>query len=128
MTKIEIKLLIDNITPKTIELFFLNNINVIFYKYAGFTWFFIKTVINIIAVDNSISNSLSNRLALINFKTNAVIDSNSENSSSNKKSYLSDDCSSLFNDDHYKDNLDVGSNSKSDINLMVLIKKCIQQQ
>lgn len=57
-----------------------------------------------------------------------MIISDFDNSSFNKESYPSNDCSLLFNDNHNKDNLNVGSNSKFDINLTVLIKKHTREQ
>lgn len=75
------------------------------------------------AVDNSVLNSLSNRLASINIKTNTVIDSDSNNSSSDKESYLFDNCSFLSNNDYHKNNLDIASNNKSSTSLIVSIKK-----
>lgn len=108
--------------------FFLNNIDAIFYKYAEFIWFFIGIAANVVMINNSISNSLDNHLALINIETNAVIDSNFNNSSSNKESYFFDNCIFLFNHDYYKDNLNINSNDKFDISLIVLIKKRIWQK
>lgn len=79
-------------------------------------------------VNNSIPNFLCNCLVLIDIKTNIVVDFDSENSTSNKKIYLSNDYIFLFNNNYYKDNLSINSNYKSAINLIILIKKRTQQE
>lgn len=122
IARIEIKLPIDNVTSQTIKNFSLNNINTIFHKYASFIRFLITTAVNIVAIDDSMPNSFGNHQALVNIETNVVIDFNPDNYSSNKNSYLSDDYSSLSNDNYYKDNLNNGSNGESGIPLTVSIK------
>lgn len=73
-------------------------------------------------------NFFGNCLAPINVETNVVLDSDSDNSSSNKNSYFSNNYSFLFNYDHYKNNLNGNNNSKSNISSMVIIKKRIWEQ
>lgn len=128
MAKIEIKLSANNVTFKTIKQFFLNNIDSLFLEYNSFTWSFIRTTADVVAINDSKPNFSSNCPTLINIWTNAVINSDLDNFSSKKESYLSNDCSFSSNNNHYKNNLNVGINSKSDISLIVLIKKCIWQE
>lgn len=76
-------------------------------------------------INNSMPNFLSNHLALIKIKTNAIVDFDLDNFSFNKKSYFFNNCNFLSNNNYYKDNLNNGSNSKFNINLTVLIKNYI---
>lgn len=101
MARIKIKLSKDNVTSKTIKQFCLNNINAIFHVHTSFTWFFIKTAVNIVTINNSMPNFSSKRPTLIDVESNAVVDFNLDNSSSNKKSYLSNDCGFSFNSNYY---------------------------
>lgn len=128
IAKIEINFWQTILSLKSSNSFFLNNIDAIFYKYVEFIWFFIGIAADIVIINNSISNSLDNHLALINIETNAVIDFNLNNSSSNKESYFFDNCIFSFNHDYHKDNLNIGSNDKFDISLIILIKKRIWQK
>lgn len=127
MARIEIKLLINNIIFKTTKIFFLNNINTIFYKYTSFIQFFKKIAVNVVVINNSMPNSFNNYLVLINIITNVVIDSNLDNFRSNKKNYLFNNCSFLSKNNFYKNNINSSSNRKFGINLVILIKNCIQQ-
>lgn len=123
MARIEIKLLIDNIIFKTIKQFSLNNIDTIFHKYVGFTWSLIGIIANLKMVNKSVPNSPDNHPALINIETNIVMDSNLNNFSSNKDGCFFNKCIFSFNHNHHKDNLNIDSNGKFDISLIVLIKK-----
>ena len=77
------------------------------------------------AVDDSMTNSSDNFFTSINVKTNIVVDFDLDNFSSNKDSYLFNNCNFLSNDNHHKDNLDGGSNSESGTSLIILVKKRI---
>lgn len=112
VAKVEIKLPADNVTPETIEQFSLNNIDTLFHEHAGFTWSLIRTAANVVVIDYNVPNSLGDSLASIHVETNAVVDPDPDDCSSNEDP--SDDCTFSFNDDHYNNNFDDSSNSESD--------------
>lgn len=80
------------------------------------------------AVDNSVPNFFNNCPVSINIETNIEIDFNLDNSNSNKDSYFSNNHSFLFNHDYHKNNLNGGSNNKSNTSLTISIQKRIWQQ
>lgn len=67
MVIVEIKFQANNITSKTIEQFFLNNIVNIFEKHAIFTWFLIKITADIIVIGFVLPKSTGNSSTIVNF-------------------------------------------------------------
>lgn len=128
MAKIKVKLPANNVISEIIEQFLSKNFDTIFNKYAGFILSYIRAGSNIIAGDNSLLNFLCNHLSPINVDINIVVDFHSDNSSSNKHSYLFNAFGSLSNYDYHKNNFNGGTISESDSNFIVLIKKRKKQQ
>ncbi|MCJ1349622.1 hypothetical protein MMC31_007863 [Peltigera leucophlebia] len=109
VAKVEIKLPADNVTPETIEQFSLNNIDTLFHEHAGFTWSLIRTATNVVVIDYNVPNSLGDRLASIHVETNAVVDPDPDDCSSDEDP--SDDFTFSSNDDHHNNNFDDSSNN-----------------
>lgn len=135
VAKVEIKLLVNNVTPKTLERFSLNNIDNIFEEHAIFTWSLIRTVADVVVVDSALPKSTGNSSTIVNIKNPLVLDSDNndfssheDSSSSEDNNYSSNDNNSLSNDSIHGDIADDSIGNKSETSSTIPIKKRIRQQ